>query len=297
MFWSNLFFIPVFFVCSGYTTSNGISLKRKFKKLIVPYLILNVILLGEYIAFNREDPLRFILGILYGRYSLHPLSYGIEKIQLLQNTNAPTWFLCAMFMAFVFLKGILHFKTIKQQMWVIISYIVCAYFLSKLPILLPWSVDTALIFSIFIYVGIYLRKSAFLNSHIVALISLTLYIVCMYINGLENLSVGDYGENICLSLIGGITGSLCFIYICKCLCRFIHTDIFCRFNRYALIIFCIQMPLIGCASGLLNRIFTDANMSTTALYAILQTLIVVCTGIPISIFLKKLPYKLFKIQI
>lgn len=105
-----MFYVPVFFVLSGYTyhvsnESFGQFARKKAKRLLVPYAAANVVC---FAVFAVKDILkaqagvttfRPLIGILYSRYSLFPPDAGVEEpVLFLTVQNSPTWFLTAFFL-------------------------------------------------------------------------------------------------------------------------------------------------------------------------------------------------------
>ena len=94
-----------------------------------------------------------------------------------------------------------------------------ASFLARyLPILLPWSLDVAMVGALYIYSGRMMRKYDVLN-HIKPsykwLLIFCTYMVVHYINGMENMSMRVYGRLLFLSVYCGIAGSCCIFWFSK----------------------------------------------------------------------------------
>lgn len=73
--WTTYFvFVPVFFVLSGYTYKNNKSFSElvagKFKRLIIPYLLFNIVLVLINGIVYGFSPLNSF-GFLYSRYTLY----------------------------------------------------------------------------------------------------------------------------------------------------------------------------------------------------------------------------------
>ena len=171
MQWASPCFIPIFFVVSGYCTTHLISVKKKFVKLMLPYLIFTVILLVVYVDFK---PVNFI-GAIYSRWCLYPID-STSNIYFLRSGNGPLWFLTSMFLAFCCYKII---QLSKHPFRITIIYISITYILSYLPILLPWSVDTAFLMSVFILAGSFIRNVKMLDKLIFPVFALTAIIYCV----------------------------------------------------------------------------------------------------------------------
>ena len=148
-------YVSIFFVASGFTykskqTFAGEIAKRS-KRLLLPYFFyvsLSIILMN---ALNiKNDLVHQVLGMLYSRYSLY---FGIKDIgdipMLTLTCNSPTWFLTALFTSLMILFVI---KSLRWQ-WVVIMCLGFSVLALNLPFLLPWSLDTAFVGALFIYLG------------------------------------------------------------------------------------------------------------------------------------------------
>lgn len=281
MFFALGCFVPVFFVASGYTTST-INLRKKAKRLLLPYALFNIVLVALFIVkqvcscSTNEGIYENIWGILYSRYAIYPLG-SENNIFLMQAGNAPMWFLTSMFTAFVALKPLLVWP--KLRWWVICVYLILTWLISKLPVLLPWSLDTAFLMAIFIYVGIVCRNTAILNSKKWCLwIAVVMgYGITAYLNGYVNLSVREYGGSILLSLIAGILGSLLIMKGSMWLSKYQIGNLLAHVGQYSLTIFCIQMPLLVCTHILCGGVFPDVVI------AMIQVITTITLGYAIAV--------------
>lgn len=188
MSWASLFYIPVFFVISGYCTNRPIRIMEKLWKLIIPYILFTTIAFIFSQSFSISD----ILGALYARWRLFP-DNNENNILFLQSGNGPLWFLPSMFTSFCAFK-IIQKSKLQHKTTVFFSlYIIISYALSSLPILLPWSWDTAFIFALFLFEGFLLRKYNILEkitiNHFIILI--IIYAIFRYFTWSVNLRISD----------------------------------------------------------------------------------------------------------
>lgn len=231
-------YIAVFFIISGYLSNpSNFNIKKRFKRLIYPYLFYSFLLLLLMIIiniinndFNIKSVFSSIIGIVYSRnFLFYP--YNIDNnLKFLNICNGPLWFFTAMFSA-----SIIYFifkKIYKKNNWykiaLIISFLLITYLFSYLPILLPWSIDTAFLFALFLYVGTYLKDNNiiekyfnynFLKKIIVFIFIFALYLIFVKYNNGINLSIREFGyhgfSSIILIFIIGIFGSFLFILFGK----------------------------------------------------------------------------------
>ena len=87
MSWALPFYIPIFFITSGYCTTHPVKLRTKFKKLIIPYFFFSFILL----SLNKSLDVLDFIGMLYSRWCIYPLGSD-NNIYLLRSGNGPLWF-------------------------------------------------------------------------------------------------------------------------------------------------------------------------------------------------------------
>lgn len=211
-------YIAVFFICAGYTTSTDkpIDLREKFRKLIVPYFYLNILLVFTGVIFDGWD-WNGIWGVIYSRFCLNPV-HSPNNVYLLIYNNAPTWFLTALFAAYAYYAVLLKFKP-KYRTAVAALYVVAGKGCECLPILLPWSLDSAMLFAAFMYVGRLMRRYDLLSQQKAAVsVCCGLTYVGLLLsrpNICWNLSIREYGWSIMLLITMGYTGSQFLLYCCK----------------------------------------------------------------------------------
>ena len=103
-------FVPIFYFCAGYTfTMKGTlkdSMKKRFRKLFVPYVFFNLLLFVCFLHFS----LRELLGMFYSRYCLYPLDVE-PNVKFLTSGNYPMWFLTSMILSYLFFYLIVYQNT------------------------------------------------------------------------------------------------------------------------------------------------------------------------------------------
>ena len=220
MSWANGFFMPLFYIVSGFldkTDSNCFSFSRciynKSRRLLVPYLFWSVLI--SIFTFSLSTP--DFIGILYSRPVL--FKDGFENnIVLLNNYLRPLWFLTSMFTSYVVYYLVL--KANKPiRLFLLLFCIVITIGIKYIPILLPWSIDTAFMGALYIFAGRKIREydcvlSGDKNIPIV-LISITLYVLLHIVNGAENMSISLFGRFAPFSFICGICGTFFLLSIIR----------------------------------------------------------------------------------
>jgi fucose 4-O-acetylase-like acetyltransferase len=231
-------YMPLFFIISGYFYKHGGTIKenirRRFLRLMQPYIIFNILLLFLYSLFNVIRGKFYwtyyfnaIIGVVYSRYCLYyPL--GIDNnVYFLQSDNSPMWFLTAMIVAsmifYMIIEKCLKNSKILKSSLITLFLMTCVF--SKLPILLPWSLDTSFIGAFFMIIGAILNSSRYFErkvtkKHICLLVMLlALYLILCYFNPGINMSVRNYGVHgyfsIVLFIAIGVSGSVLCIWCSK----------------------------------------------------------------------------------
>lgn len=285
-------YMPWFFILSGITfknkgTKNNIQLKCK--RLLIPYFFYGIILSFIPLAEWSNN----LLGILYSRYCLYPnLSHTF-----LPKYGSPLWFLTAMFISYILFFLYIRISQKKKQIYLIILYIIIAYLCTYLPILLPWSIDTAFIGAIFIILG-YRFQPFFLSEKtnlMKLLISICLIIPITIFNGNTNMSIRYYGNsNHIYSLYFFlIIGIISFIILREIFIRIkstIVTKILSVIGIQTLRLMCIHLIFIYT----FNHIFKTFIQANDSIITIISIVITILLSILTDKIIKKLQnYSIF----
>lgn len=251
-FWGGMFYVPAFFLLAGYTYSPkeetyGNFVKRKAKRLLVPYFVANFFMFGFSIVkdlllgnFAIEKSLLSLIGVFYARNQLFVNGYFMtldfdasllemlasmdRNVYLMTNLNAPTWFLPALFLTLICGDAICRKTKGKRNTLIVIMFvlfILLPIFQAILPVLLPWSLDTLPCFLIFFLMGCILKDVSWFEKQseqpIIKRLGMVLWLLAMLIaagliNGSSNLSIRDYGKNCLLSVVAATTSSILLMY-------------------------------------------------------------------------------------
>ena len=292
MYYTSAFFVPVFFFCAGYTSSfkKDVSLKDNFTrhavKLLKPYLFFNILLLLYFHDFS----LRAIVGILYSRYCLYPFDTDSDICHLFTIGNYPMWFLTCMVIAYLLYYIIIYHR--QYQYYIIALYLIITAAMASLPILLPWSLDTAFLMAVVMYAGTIFRQyfpDSFANRQpapIVAL-AIVIYLLLLPLCHDINLSVRMYGPSIIAYFFAAVTGSILLV----ALSRFLQSSFIGRglqhIGKHSLTIFCIEIPFILLGDQLADNLLDNTLSEQYALIvtAIIQTVIAIAGGYLLSLLL------------
>ncbi len=283
------FFVPLFFIASGFTYTYreqpfiSVFLKRA-RRLLVPYLFFSVILLFLYKRFSVID----FLGIFYSRYCLYPYQCE-DNVFLMGGGNPPLWFLTSMLTAFVPFWLLLRYP--KRVYILLTTYAIYTFACTFLPILLPWSLDTACLTGSFLYIGYLIRQyaSVLLKKHVVGdvLILLTFVLAC-FLNGSDNLSVREYGHSFIAYIVNCVLGTLFLLRLSKRLEKTVFCGVLVKLGQHSLVIFCIQMFLLRiCHMAFHNIMHFPTGGWIFYGITLVKVLIVAISGMILSKFLNK----------
>lgn len=222
--WIYSFHMPIFFFISGLTyKERDIEprdfVKKKFKDLIVPYILFNIISYIVLIIFYKKgiiedfDYLENIIGAFY------------SQNEALRMPCGPSWFLTTLFLVEV---GFYYLKRItKDDFQLTISVIICGLIsyvnsISHYQVYSPWHLESAFTGIVFYHMGYMLSKNmyrldnfmehkfkAFFTGGLLGLIGA---IITVY-NRRVSLNSNDYGSIILfyISCICTILGLIIFV--------------------------------------------------------------------------------------
>lgn len=224
------YYIPLFFVVSGYIYKEGRSYKEnishKARRLLIPYFGYSAVLLAIYALMGRTfaETKESVFGILYSRYCLYDTTVVTDNVYLFTVANGAMWYLTAFFAASLVYHLVID-RCLADKKFLIGTLIVLTAItmaLADIPVLLPWSIDLACVGTIFMIAGTLLGRTQFFEKKwniplIVAV--LVIYILTSCLDPGINMSIREYGIYGALSvpffIIVGLTGSLLCIWFGK----------------------------------------------------------------------------------
>jgi len=95
------YYIQIFFIISGYIykpgRSYGDNIRRKAKRLLVPYFGYSALLWCAYALIRRDmgEMKQSLFGIFYSRFCLYKNATHTENVYLLDIANGAMWYLSA----------------------------------------------------------------------------------------------------------------------------------------------------------------------------------------------------------
>ena len=195
----------------------------------MPYAVYGIVLwIADCLYENLTPPkiLRGGAGVIYARHCLFPYYGHRNNLFLLDNLNFQLWFLPAMFISYILFWFIVKADK-KFRPFIIVGYITINIATSFLPILLPWSFDTAFITADLMYLGFWMKpylkyiekldiRKIFQRKVICLIILIAgMYLVTVKLCGSINTSVRIFGSHGALSIplymIIGILGTVLFM--------------------------------------------------------------------------------------
>lgn len=252
-------FMPLFFIASGYTMRlREDMVQRRAMQLLLPYvwwmlfyLLLGVIW-GVFIKpgpFDVDVHLSRFIGALYSRFRFYvdadmssPFHFPIWSHSL--------WFLTCLFVSI--LLSIPLFKVRCPYVYLIVAaYIIVSCLLIFLPVLLPWSLDTAFLGAVFIRCGFMLKitESLTCKNILLFLLLFVLYILLVVWNGTCNMSLRFYGGHGIFSVlaffVAGIAGTISYAAFCKALVKSVLVKGLAYLGKISLTILCSHVIFLS----------------------------------------------------
>lgn len=253
--WIDNMLLPVFWVAAGYTQREQFSLRAKFRRLMIPYLIMAAIttlftLLANRAAFSWQS----LAGLIYSRNQIYAPSCPVADhlVLLRYSGNSVLWFLSSLFTAFCVYRLILTGRSERQRNLLALISLAVAWAMTMLPILLPWSLDTAFFFAPLMWWGNRLRRY-----HVAEhgkwwwmVAAVAVYAVCQILTGATNYSIRDYGASMWGALGCSLCGTAVWLRAAYCLRHTVINNRARAFNAQALWIFGLQLMFMNIAERL-----------------------------------------------
>lgn len=281
------FHMPVFFILSGYFFKNRSlkeELKRDFKSILIPYVIISIISLIIKFFIDNDNMINNIFTYLLG---VGDTSNILENL----STVGEIWFLICLFFSktlFVIIN-----KINKKYLFCLCVFLnIVGVIISKIAFL-PYSLDVVFVTQIYLYMGKYIKEHDLFNIRLsIKKKILLIGIWCLGVLLGEFNYVARFYPYYPICIITSIVASYTFIMICKyidkikifeklqelfqfcgkyslyILCihclenQFIHYDNFIKFNSTILnyvIILLIKYILVLCCVKLILEIKNISN--------------------------------------
>lgn len=287
------FYIPLFFVLSGYTYKSGRSygenIAKKAKRLLVPYFGYSAVLFLFYMLLGRtaDEMKHSAFGIFYSRFCLYDTTQVTDNVYLFTVANGAMWYLTAFFVASLLFHLIVDrvLNSKKFLVGCIVVLLAVTMALAKLPVLLPWSLDLAAVAALFMVSGTLLAKADFFeqkwNIPCIAAI-LASYILLSTLNPGINMSLREYGKYGALSVpafvVIGVGGSMLCIWLAKLIQDIFVGKMLSYIGQNTIIILAFHILGLEIFETIAKK-FMDVSAFTGAKFAAYHTVRVICVTI------------------
>lgn len=290
------YFMALFFLIAGYFSSaDPARCKKRILRLCREYCKYNLILFvfsciapaqGASAWYHR------LLGALYARFSLYAYAGEDQQRYFFLMDNHPLWFVAALAAAtllFALLAG--RTDTLLRKSVCAGALLLVSYLFTFCPVLLPWSLDTASIFCLFLLLGYWCRQSQLFARYwqqkwlclLLAVPAAVVYHKLKSRNSAINISIREYGGphlyNVILYAVIGVVGT----YLCLVFCRFLCL---CPIGRVLAVIGRHTLPIMGLHAMLwakVQALFPAVLASQAGAVAVAVGIICVCVLLDVLI--------------
>lgn len=291
------FHMPFFFFMSGYLFSFEKYptymqfAKRRFKQLIIPYIILNLItyLLWFFVLRKVGDDANEAVGVL------SPLMAALTVNAKAMVHDVPLWFLAALFLVenlYYLLYKNKRYGVIVTATLLLLAYLNTTYNTVRLP----FCIDISLVALLFYRLGSVLREKGdkIFKPYLFALSALVMVLVFIF-NGKVAMHTNTY-NNIFLFVAGGVAGCYFMSYICMLLQKVCGDRAFVKYiAKDTLLICAFHLIVFAGLKGVMLYVFKlDPSLLTGTVWPnVLFAIVSMAICVLVSIVLDKLNLKRF----
>lgn len=289
------FHMPLFFFLAGmsmvYSYKEDTSFKeytiKKIKNILVPYFIFSIISFIYWALIERKIRGQIDISIISNFLNI----FIAKASSQLYSPNVVMWFLPCMFTTDIMFFALMR---LKHKKTIIGINLVIGYFLSINKIILPWSIETALIALSFMYFGYIIKKEEIVNNWykitFLTILSIIGIIICFITNNEVNMLNHKY-SNIILFLLGAYSGIfITIVFLSNFILKQKHfKNIIEYIGQNSLIIMLCSEPLKRLLLKILS-IITKVEIEIirkSIIYSFLCTVMVIIMIFPIIFIFKK----------
>lgn len=254
-------YITLFFLTSGIMIKGkDVDMSKKAKRLLIPYFFYGILFFVADLFITKltggEMGGAKLWGLLYGKIS-YLKSYSEENILLIPYLR-PLWFLPCMFAAYSYYKIYLLAVKISQMLgYAVLSiFLLLSLYCVNIPYQLPFSLDSAGLMCLFLFLGKELRDYIHLKGFLIAL-CVAIFFVLALINGDVNISVCHYGalgwRSVFLMIPISVLYFLIITNIFKRHESLLLVRMFAFLGRHSLRLMCIHVFIFAIADDFLYR--------------------------------------------
>lgn len=218
------FHMPLFFILSGFLYNDtkwaqkgfAALVKNKAKAYVIPYFILafiNLLLNGILESRTME-----IVDLLHStKMHLFWIFYSFGSISKMPNCT-PLWFLPCIFICSIYVYWLMKITDGYKRWMICIAMLEVEIMLRTVTAdQLPWHIDTALVGTVLMHVGLEFRKRSIVESKYISVKNMSMFflagIVAIWLNEAVDMNARRYGNEI-LFFISAVSCSL--IIMCCC---------------------------------------------------------------------------------
>lgn len=319
LIWIQPYYMPMFFAVSGCvfeflgkSVNDCIKLSKKMVRVYFNYSVIVAIIYIPLFFIKHNDYkfiIRNIIGIFYARKAFwSPLELE-NNIIFMEFGNGPMWFLACLAVAWILFIPLNYYKTRSLAVvTIIVLYLICGSLLNRINIMFPWSIDTAFIAAIFIFLGIWyeqIREKYLLDFNtggykvkqaaVAYGLCLTVYfIIIKRVSVGWNMSVGVYDTSISSGVVFFcilcMLGTAMLLLLCCLIEKLPITNILLLVGKKSLPILCFHSVIYQ----YIEVINSKLNLSRFSWYVMLKILVAMVACILLDQFMNVMRNKLRK---
>ena len=250
--WIFGFHVPLFFVLSGFLFNRqkwsergfGKFAAARFRNYVIPYFLwcaICFVINFPIFYFNNRHSDMLLTAIK--NLGWIATSIRVDGVFLPQNCTA-LWFLTCLFLSQLAFYLLVNCKPMWQcvlaVVFIAINY-VTYYFEAPL---LPWHLDVALIGSVFMLIGYYIKEKRLLDKiqtmRVPVLMIIAASMIIMW-NGNTDMYFRQYGKDLLIFIFQVALMSCALMWICRSMHTLYLKDLFCTFGRYSIIVMALNV--------------------------------------------------------
>lgn len=266
----NAFFMPAFFIITGYCTN---FVKTTFKRYVVHQtttIMLPAFCLGAVSVWIS----------LIGKGCVNPVEYCKIGFKTFVLSGGAFWFLTALFISKLIYRvwlSALRRMAVAQGMWHdVLTGVFCAVLyvagsmLHQYGVADIWWFEHGLMLTAFLYIGQLLRQYEMHDKLLMAGFSYTAVILCLQWSGIRHpyitAGLNAYTMDLPLLLLLSVSGSLMTLYVSKLINK---NRLLEYLGRNSLIIYCLHISTLGAVHNMAVRMMGEETVATIG-FSVLQ---------------------------
>jgi fucose 4-O-acetylase-like acetyltransferase len=222
------FHMPLFFILSGwlfkfnrYEDSPWVFIIRRFRQLMIPFLVTFILLYGYYlllwyVKIDQRCPSAVMIDMMKS------VAYGTGLPVKIKSFNiapvGPLWFLPCLFASETIFFLLMKILADRPPLVQVLCFGYVSYAGIQMGKMLPWSVDIALASQIFLFAGLWARRTdifSLMSTPHLTLLSFA-WLLDLYTGGLS-MNSREYC-NVLISYPGAIAGSFLLMHAIRRAC-------------------------------------------------------------------------------